>query len=470
MSVSEEGNGAIASSDSFWEIGQYKKTVKRIEDGLDLCQDLMRLIKEREEIEAAYAKSLQTWSKKWSEQIEKGPAYGTTKAAWRGVLDEAESLSDVHLRVRDRLHDEAYSTIKIWAKENYHKNTFGTIKEGKETEDAFKKAQKPWAKLYNKVDKAKKDYFQACRQERTAINQDKNAQADTSISPDQQKKLAEKADKCREEREKAQDEYKKACDELNDNNAKYMEDMRQVFERCQDMEGKRLKFFKEMLYNVHKCLDLSNDTQVKSIYATFAKTIDPANAEQDLKWWSQNHGIGMAMNWPTFEEYTPELKPISKKEIKSGDGIVLVGQKPAVISPPAALNVNNHTASHAHSPVIQKASEPAGASTANAGAPAPSSDPAIKARSGARQHQAQAMSTSEANPYEDDWDTLVDNGQPGQPVRALYDYTGQEEDELTLKKGDLFEKLEDEDEQGWCKGRKDGRIGLYPANYAEAVN
>ena len=33
--------------------------------------------------------------------------------------------------------------------------------------------------------------------------------------------------------------------------------------------------------------------------------------------------------------------------------------------------------------------------------------------------------------------------------------------------GDTFEKLEDKDEQGSFKGRKDGKVGLYPKNYIE---
>ncbi len=89
-------------------------------------------------------------------------------------------------------------------------------------------AQKPWAKLYGKGEKSRRDYHGACKAERSAITADKNAAGDATVSGEQAKKLTEKVDRCREEKERARDAYEKTMRELNAYNGKYMEDMTQV--------------------------------------------------------------------------------------------------------------------------------------------------------------------------------------------------------------------------------------------------
>lgn len=452
----------MPSSDSFWEPGNYKKTTKRTDDGSKLCNDLIMLIKERADIEQAYAKSLRQWSKKWYDIIEKGAEYGTTASAWKGVLIEADKRCDLNNKIRDSLLQKVVPDIKQWQKDNFHK-TMIQLKEKKEFDDAFKKAQKPWAKLLTKVNKCKQDYHNACKNERSIVNQERNASGDTSLSPDQVKKLQDRATKAKDEVLKTKEKYEQSLNEINKYNPKYMEEMTQVFDRCQEFEAKRLEFFKEMLFSIHSCLNISNMPELIRIYEEYRHTIQTADASKDLKYWSNTFGVGMPMNWPQFEEYNPELTNLSKKDRKfnlhngfDDNGVVLLDRN----------NIRNETEYYKDDNGLRPDANHQVIVTTTATVTS-SNNTNVKRTNG----------KEEENPFDDeqeDWDdypneALVDNGEPGVPVRALYDYEGAEADELSFKQGDVFEKLEDEDEQGWCKGRKDGRVGLYPANYIEVI-
>ncbi|KAL6435923.1 protein kinase C and casein kinase substrate in neurons protein 2 isoform X2 [Cataglyphis hispanica] len=481
MSHHSDDNMLIATSDSFWEPGNYKRTTKRIEDGHKLCDSLIALVQERAEIEKSYAKALKNWSKNWNDKIEKGPEYGTTEAAWKGVLVESDRLCDLHLRVKENLCNDIVQQVKTWQKDTYHKSMM-TLKERKEMEDAFKKAQKPWAKLLQKVEKAKSEYHNSCKTERTAANMERNASADSSLSPDQVKKMQDRVQKTKEEVQKAKEKYEAALQEINQYNPKYMEDMTQVFEKCQEMEAQRLQFFKDVLFGIHKCLNISQDPVLPQIYEEFYHTINNADHEKDLKWWSNNHGVNMAMNWPQFEDYTEEFREITKgsksKEALPAGSITLINQRPVGEDLHEFPPVNNKSKSKSTGRVISADNNHGDSKTDTISSSKQSSEKNNESDNVNRTATITngTNAKQESNPFEEEeWDEdggepLVDNGEPGVPVRALYDYEGAEADELSFKQGDVFEKLEDEDEQGWCKGRKDGKVGLYPANYVDLVS
>ena len=58
--------------------------------------------------------------------------------------------------------------VKAWKKENFHSFALGGLKESKQSTDEFARAQKQWAKLYKKVQESKKQYFNICKEEKTA--------------------------------------------------------------------------------------------------------------------------------------------------------------------------------------------------------------------------------------------------------------------------------------------------------------
>ncbi|XP_055996251.1 protein kinase C and casein kinase substrate in neurons protein 1-like isoform X2 [Ostrea edulis] len=584
------------TNDSFWEIGKYSRTVKRIDNGKALCDSLRQLIQQRSEIETSYAKNLTNWSKKWNDFLDRGNEYGTIQAGWRGMLQEADSLADLHSLVAENLMTKDYASIKAWQKENYHKSMMH-FKETKELDEGFKKAQKPWEKKYTKVMQAKKDYHSACRAEKSTANQENNARGDSAVSPDQLKKIQEKLRKCQLDVESTRDKYEASLNDLNSYNAKYIEDMNEVFQKCQDFESTRIEFFKKTMFEIHQHLDMSVEPRFSQVYSNLHSTVGQIDSDKDLRWWSTNHGADMPMNWPNFEEYSPELQNISKKkdsQLGGNDGITItsIRHKPdgfvqqsesynSQRQTPTELQRSSSGSNHQPPPPqqqqqqqqqsstlrkisfdgfslrkkskdksskrktmleqtknpkeeeVQRNSDPSRVQQPPDSARlaqmdtdvsqadivrqqpggenyvrSPSYDESLnpfgddddgdEANVTAESHVYQAIDEArdgnnkesenkveaaveeeETNPFADDVDEPPSpspedsprqvNGKEGVPVRALYDYVVTEEDELPLKAGDVFVKLSEEDELGWCKGYKDGREGLYPANYVEAV-
>lgn len=52
---------------------------------------------------------------------------------------------------------------------------------------------------------------------------------------------------------------------------------------------------------------------------------------------------------------------------------------------------------------------------------------------------------------------------------ALFDFDGEEEDEISFKAGDTITEIEKID-SGWWVGVFDGRKGMFPSNYVEDGN
>jgi len=177
-----------APADSFWEVAQFKRTVFRIENGEKQFAEMTKFLQERALIEEMYCNKLKEWSMKWGRQLERSTEYNTALNGWKATLKEADQVGNYHLSIKDQLHVEM-ENIKNWKKQNYHKQMLGGLKEAKELDKDFEKAQKPWAKLLKKVNEAKKNYYSACRDERLAQAQENAAKS--TEKPEKVKSLQE---------------------------------------------------------------------------------------------------------------------------------------------------------------------------------------------------------------------------------------------------------------------------------------
>ncbi|KPP62831.1 protein kinase C and casein kinase substrate in neurons protein 3-like, partial [Scleropages formosus] len=410
-----------SNNQSFWMPGNYQRTVRRTEDAFQACNDIVACFQERARVERQYAQQLSEWSSKWKPVVDSSPLYGSLLRAWQCFLTSADRLSVLHASICRSLVSEDGDRVRTWQKETFHKKMFGGFRESHDFETGFARAQKPWAKRLKKLDKARIAYHKASRKEHAAQERETHARGNPDIAIEKQKKIQEEREQAREEKERVRARYEKVLEEVTRYAPRYMEEMESVFDQCQEEERKRISFLKQAFLSIHRHLDVTNNESVKAVYSELHHTLMSISEQDDLRWWKNNHGPGMPTDWPHFQEWTPPEKKQKK------------GKKEVVQNSP------------------------------------------------------------ERN-------VMIG----GIRVRALYDYVGQETDELSFKavikkalsimghcvlisswtkaqtfldmhtghpfSSEEFLKTEEEDDQGWCRGMKDGgREGLYPANYVEGL-
>ncbi|XP_058038048.1 protein kinase C and casein kinase substrate in neurons protein 2-like isoform X2 [Ahaetulla prasina] len=391
------------TTNSFWMPNHYQSTVKRLDDGYRVCDQIIACFQERAKIERSYALMMDEWTRKWQPLVDASPVYGSLLRAWQAFLGASERLSRLHMEMQRALVSEDTGRIRSWQHDTYHRKLFGGFKETCELENGFQRAQKPWTKKLKKVEKAKTLYHKACRKEHIATLRESGVQAalGAEVSPDRQRTLREESQRCSQETIKIRERYEKALQDLDRSSPRYIEEMESVFEQGQALEQRRIVFLKSAFFALHRRLNITAEPSVQAVYSDLHQAIEDINDQEDLKWWHNRNGPGMPMNWPKFEDWSPDHDQPQMK--------------------------------------IQKTKEPENVT-------------------------ACSISPSQSCPKP------APAPIAGQRVRAVYDYIGQEADELSFKAGEILIKVEEEDEQGWCKGITDsGHVGLYPANYVESI-
>jgi len=443
------------SPGNFWEIGNYTRCCKRITDSNNLCDDLIKMYTERAEIEAKYSKKLTDWHERWSKHLEASPAvYATMKTAHLGTLKEAHDRAIIHMDCWTKIHNQVVETIKREKESKYHKAFVG-IKEYKELDEEFGKAQKPWATAFGKVQRAKKNYHSACKSRDSAkLNLDQNKDV---APPEKIKKLEEAIEKQEKSVSTMQGKYEEKLSRIEPINKSYEDEMKKVYSKFSKAEEERKDFLQRIMVEFHKAVNVSEDPRLKECFENQINAAYAGKSSYDVTWYSENYGADMARNWPKFEE---------------------LGDLPDLPAPVRAVEPPENQRFSSNSSIPRSGSSQFQQQTNTLYEPA-SQQSVVPVQSQQVASYQPNNEPEESNPFMngdddddvdgDEWDNPPPLPAEGVPVRALYDYDKVEEDELSFKANDILTKLSEEDEQGWCRGRLDGVEGLYPANYVELM-
>ena len=94
--------------------------------------------------------------------IEKSTLYGTHKKSVVQITAQSEKLANHHQRMHDKIQHDCAQRLREWKKGAYPTKLMGGYKEVDQLNADFKKAQKNWIKMEERVEQQKVKYHRVC--------------------------------------------------------------------------------------------------------------------------------------------------------------------------------------------------------------------------------------------------------------------------------------------------------------------
>jgi myosin heavy subunit len=417
--------------------GGYTAVAAFVKKGSKAVEMLSDYMTERAKIEEEYAKSLQKLLKKSHDITE----YGGLDRVWMKARSEMESESTAHLSFAGELKTAGAAVASV-AKD--------IKKQSKSHLETAERMYKEHKTLHKNITSSQEKYNNTCKNNEK-IDQEVAAAAG---NPKNLGKAQQKQVKGQQDAAKAQQEYQAAVQKLQQFQTAFEEKVASSLDMVQELEIQRTDSVKNgwgKLETSMRFLVGVSENFTKSI----AGLVKDANPKSDLQDWILSNKT--ATSPPPAPQFVPygQSAPAASSSYSSP---ARSADPPRTTSAPSSGSsaLSSSSSTRTFSPSKPDSSVPP---------PPPVPSGASKSSSNAQEEYAQEEYGEEEYAEEEYAEEEYAEEEYGEVVTATWDYTAEEENELSFKAGEQITIVSKDDPGWWTGTNAAGETGMFPSNY-----
>ncbi|MBN3293173.1 PPIP1 protein, partial [Polypterus senegalus] len=334
-----------------------------------------------------------------------------------------ENIGNLHIQVAGQLKDEVRRLEQYRERQKEQRKKF---------EGVMEKMHKLKVNVYKKTIEAKKNYDQKCKDADEAEYVHEKISNLATATPKQIEKALCKSKNCRDVANDADKNYKSSIDQLDKTRQDWEQTYIKTCEIFQQHEMDRINVLRNSLWvhcNQFSLQCVKND----EMYEEVRKGLENCDIISDIQDFIKNEMTESSPPAPiVYENYY--------------DRQALVDSNGMLRTPGVMKRFTN---------LLQDCSG---------------------SRQNLNEDLSSSVSTTSGDKSDGVYASIAISGEPAEPsapassvcYKALYEYTAQNHDELSIAVGDIVEVTE-EGEDGWWSVRKNSQAGLVPGSYLEKI-